>query len=105
MLVLALEAVILITLIKMFTDNEVGFWTPLFIALVSAIATAALGQFLIPALGLWGIPISVILSALILAGLLTVVFGTELKQSMIIGVVFVCAHIAIHVAFYFMFRT
>jgi peptidoglycan biosynthesis protein MviN/MurJ (putative lipid II flippase) len=103
LLILLLESAILIAMIKMVTDNETGFWTPLFISLLSAICTAVLANLLVVTLGLSGILVAASLSAALLTVALTVVFGTELKQSAIIGGIFVFVHIAIEVALYFLF--
>lgn len=104
MLGLILEAMILIGLIKIFTDDDVGFWKPVGIALLTAIATAVLAGVFFEMLGLWGIVVGVTLAAALLAGLLTLLFGIEFKNSSIIGVAFVFIHVGIQVLFYFMFH-
>ncbi|MDB5339414.1 MAG: hypothetical protein JWN70_5033 [Planctomycetaceae bacterium] len=100
MLVLLLEAGILVALIKIFTDDDIGFWKPLIIAFLTAIGTAVAAAFFLVLLGLWGILVGVVLSALLLALCLTGLFGIDFKNSAIIGGVFVFVHVGIQVGLY-----
>jgi hypothetical protein len=107
MLAFPLDFAILFTLIWTFTDREGGVCAQLFVASVSAITTLGLDVLLISHLRFLGIPIAAILSALIVAGLLTAAIGTKLKQTAIISGIFTCVHyafqISLLVALYSMF--
>ena len=102
MLGLALDAFVLMGLLKMISDEEVEFWTACGLALVSAVGTAILANVLADAMGLWGL----VLAALIAVGLLGIVVsavcGVEVKRAMAIAGGFMLFHIALNVGFYLM---
>ena len=100
MLLLALDAIVLILLLKGLSDEEIGFGSAFVAALLAAIGTSVLASILMEILGLSGVAVAVVIAAGILGAALSSVYGVELKRSFLIGGIFILVHLAIRIGFH-----
>jgi len=104
MLGIILDAVVLIVLLKTMVDEDVGIGTACLVALGASIAVFAIAAGLEPFIGLFfAISIAASVSAAILGVIVSAMFGVELKQACVIGVIFTVVHTAIWFGMAFLF--
>lgn len=95
MLVLLLEAVLLISLLKMMVDEEISLLGAAGIALLTSIATTLLAMALITQIGIAGLFIAVAVSCGALGAALSAMFGIEIKRAFLIAGIFLAGDLAI----------
>lgn len=107
MLGIAIDAVVLIVLLKVVNDEDVGFGLAIIVALVTAFGTQALALGLesVIGLGIIGFLIAAVIAALLLGVAVSALFGVETKRSFLIATLFMVIHISVGVAFQLLFRT
>ena len=104
MLGIAIDALVLIVLLKTMSDEDLDFATAFFIALVAAIGTSALAFGIGTAMGIAGIIVAAIVAAVLLGVAVSALYGVEIKRSFLIGVIFMIVHIGVGVGFQLMLR-
>ena len=105
MLGIALDAVVLMFLLKTVNDDDVGFGTAILVALAAAIATPVLGFALGLVLGVAGAYLAVLIAAALLGVAVSALFDVEVKRAFIIGGIFMAVHIGFAVGINSMMRT
>lgn len=90
-----IDTLILVGLLKAINDEEIEFLTAALIALVTSIGTTALAVALVGAMGIWGIVVAGVVAAAALGLAVSSLFGVEIKRSLLIGGIFMVAHIGI----------
>jgi len=105
MLGIAIDAVVLIALLKIINEDDIGFGTAFVVALVASIGTTVLAIGLAAAMGLGGIVVAAVIAALLLAIAVSALFGVEIKRSFLIGGIFMLVHIGVGVGFQLLFRS
>lgn len=104
MLVLIMDAVVLIVLLKTMVDEDVGVGTACLVALGASIAAFAIAAGLAPLIGiLFAVLVAASVSAAIVGVVVSAMFGVELKQACVIGVIFTVVHTAISLGMAFLF--
>jgi hypothetical protein len=96
MLPIIIDAVALIALLKVVSDEEVGFGAA---CLLSIVALA-----LIAGIGFAGILAAAVIAAALFGLAVSAMYGVEIKRSLLIGGVFVVVHIATAVGLQMMLR-
>ncbi|MFN5299680.1 MAG: hypothetical protein ACK5HA_15350 [Planctomycetaceae bacterium] len=104
MLGIALDALVLMLLLKTVNDDEIGFGPAFGVALVASIGVTLLSNLLFPIIGLSSILVAGLITASLLGLAVSSLFGVEIKRSVLIGAIFVVVHIGIGVLFLLMFR-
>ena len=99
MLGIAIDAVVLIVLLKTLNDEDVGFGTAFLVALVAAIGTTALAFGLVAVMGITGIFVAAVVAAGLLGAAVSALFGVEIKRSFLIAIIFMVVHIGVGVGF------
>ncbi|MEM7455591.1 MAG: hypothetical protein AAF456_14655 [Planctomycetota bacterium] len=95
MLMILIDAVVLMVLLKMVSDDDIEFVTALVIGFVTAIATTALAMALGSFLGIAGLILAGVIAAVGLGIAVSSFFGVEIKRAMLIGLIFMIVHIGI----------
>lgn len=104
MLGIAIDAFVLIILLKTISEEDIGFGIAFVIALVASIGATILAVALASAMGLAGIVVAVVIAAALLGATVSAMFGVEIKRSFLIGGIFILVHIGTAVGFYFAFQ-
>ena len=99
MLVIAIDALVLMGLLKAINDDDIGFGTSAVVAFVASIGTIALAAFLVSVMGIGGVLVAAIVAALLLGVAVSALFGVEIKRSMLIGFIFMVVHIGVQLGF------
>ena len=102
MLGIAIDAIVLIILLKTIVDEEIGFLKACGISLVASIGTTILAIGLAQVLGFAGIVVAALIAAALLGVVVSAMVGTDLKRAMLIGGLFTLIHIGVGVGFQFM---
>ncbi len=102
MLMILLNTLILMGLLKSINDEEVEFVTALIIAFVASIGTVAL-MAAFSFMGGWGILPACALTSLGMAIAVSAIFGTAMKQAMIIGFLYLVATVLVGLGFSLLF--
>lgn len=102
MIGIAIDAVVLIALLKIIVDEEVGFLMACVISLVAAIGTSVLAAVLASAIGIAGIVVAALIAAALLGVAVSAMFGAEIKRALAIGGIFTLVHIGVGIGFYLM---
>lgn len=105
MLSLIIDAIVLIALLKIFNDDDVGFGSAFAVALVTAIVTAVLAIGLSSVMGFAGTIVAGVTVAIVLAIAVSVLYGIEFKKAFLIGQAFMLAHVGVGAVWQFMFTT
>ena len=79
MLEIAIDAFALMSLLKMISDEEIGFGLSCLVALVASIGTSVLASVLYSAMGFAGILVAALLAAAILGVAISALVGVEIK--------------------------
>jgi hypothetical protein len=95
MLLLAVDAIVLMVLLKAVNDDDIGFGTSLLIALAASIGTNLLTFALVSAMGLAGLALAAVSGAVLLGVAVSALFGVEIKRSFLIGGIFVAVHFGV----------
>ncbi len=103
MLLLALDAFVLMVLLKTITDEEVEFWTAVLIALGTSIGTSVLATVLVEPMGLLGVVLALLISTIILAIAVSRLCGVEIKRAIAIAGGFMLFHVGLQVGMYLIF--
>ncbi len=104
MLMIALDAVVLMVLLKTVQDEDVNFGTAIIVALVTAIGTSLLAMGLVLALGLAGILLAALIGGALLGVAVSALFGVEIKRAFLISGLFMVVHIVASIGLQLMFR-
>ena len=102
--ILAIDALVLIALLKVINEDEVDFLTAFLVALVASIGTAVLAAVLAVALGFPGLILAAAIAALLLGAAVSLLFGVEIKRSFLIAGIFLVVHITVAIGFQLMLR-
>jgi hypothetical protein len=105
MLGIAIDALVLMVLLKLINEDEIEFGTACIVALVASIGTTILAVGLTAVIGLAGLVIAAVIAAVALGIAVSALFGVEIKRSFVIGVVFMVVHIGVAVGFQWMLRS
>lgn len=105
MLGIAIDALVLMVLLKTINDDDIGFGTSLVVAIVASIGTTLLAIGLASVMGIAGIAVAGIIAAALLGVAVSALFGVEIKRSFLIGAIFMVAHIGIGIGFQLMLRS
>lgn len=92
-----IDAAVLIVLRKALSDEELEWITAAVIAFVAAVATGLLAFGLGSLLGLIGLVAAVVIVAVGLGAAVSLLFGVEIKRSLLIGAVFVVVDLVVTV--------
>jgi hypothetical protein len=93
-----LDALILIVLLKVVNQDDIGFWPAAGVAAVAAIGTGVLVFVLTLFLGIFGLILAAIVAAVLLGIAVSAVFGVEIKRSFLVGGIFMVVHIGLSLA-------
>ena len=104
MLLIALDAVVLMFLLKTVNDEDIGFFAAIILALVGAIGTSIVAALLVTALGFFGVIVAALVAAALLGVAVSALYGVEIKRSLMIGGIFTVVHIAASIGLQWMFR-
>lgn len=105
MLIIALDAVVLMALLKSFTDEEVGIGKALVVALLTSIAGGVLSFALASALGLVGALLGIVITGVLLGFAVSWLFGVVLTRSFMIAGIFMLVHIIASVGLQVLFHS
>ena len=105
MLGIAIDALVLMILLKAINDDDIGFGTSAVVALVASIGTTLLAVGLTAVMGVAGIAVAGLIAAALLGVAVSALFGVEIKRSFLIGAIFMVIHIGVGILFYLLFRT
>ena len=106
MLGIAIDALVLIFLLKAINDEDIGFGTAFVVALVAAIGTTALAFGLGAVMGIAGIFVAAVVAAALLGVAISALSGVgSVKRSFLIAIIFMVVHIGVAVGFQLMFST
>lgn len=98
MIVLAIDAVVLMFLLKMMNDEDIGFLGAALVAFCASLGTGALAVALVLAIGLPGLFVAALVAAGVLGAVVSALYGVEIKRSMLIAVIFMVVHVAVSLA-------
>jgi hypothetical protein len=104
MLGIAIDALVLMVLLKTVNDEDVGFGISIIVALVASIGTTILAIGLAAVMGIAGIALAALIAAVLLGIAVSALFGVEIKRSFLIGAIFMVVHIGVGIGFQLMFR-
>ncbi|MFN0050792.1 MAG: hypothetical protein ACKV0T_01285 [Planctomycetales bacterium] len=99
MLGILIDAVVLIVLLNVISDEEMGLGKACLIAFVASVGTWLLAFGLGLALGIAGVVIAASLAAGLLGVAVSAMFGVEIKRAMAIGGIFIVIHFAVGFGF------
>ena len=99
MIGIAIDAVVLVVLLKTFNDEDIGFGIAFVVALVAAIGTTILAIALAAVMGIAGIFIGAAIAAGLLGIAISALYGVEIKRSFLIAVIFMVVHIGVGIGF------
>lgn len=105
MIGIAIDALVLMVLLKTMNDDDVGFGTSILVSIVASIGTGLLAFGLGSVMGIAGVLLAAIIAAALLGVAVSALFGVEIKRSFLIGAIFMVVHIVIGVGFQLMFRS
>jgi hypothetical protein len=100
---IAIDALVLMVLLKAISDEDLDFRAAALIAVVAAIGTTALAFGLSLALGMVGVILAAMIAAAALGVAVSALFGAEIKRSFLIGALFVIIHIGVNLGLQSMF--
>jgi len=104
MLLIAIDAAVLMGLLKTISDEDLPFGTAFIIALVASIGTSILAILLASVIGIAGIFAAVAIAAALLGVTVSAMCGVEIKRSLLIGGIFVVVHVATAIGMQMMVR-
>lgn len=104
MLLIAIDAAVLIGLLKTMSDEDLPFLTAFMIALVASIGTSILAILLASVIGLAGLFVAVVIAAALLGVTVSAMCGVEIKRSFAIGAIFIVVHVATAIGMQMMLR-
>ncbi len=93
MIGMAIDALLVIAILKTVADREIGFWTAALIGLVASTATTALANRLIISIGHAGIIAAAPVAALLLAMGLIWGYGVNVKRACLGAATFTVVHL------------
>ncbi len=99
MIQILIDAAVLIFLLKVVNDDDIGLGTAALVAFVTAIATFAMAVGLIMVMGPAGLFVAAIVAAALLGLAIAMLFGVELKRAMAVAGAFMVVHLAVGFAF------
>ena len=105
MLGIAIDALVLMVLLKTISDEDIGFGTSILVALVASIGTTILAIGLASMMGIAGIAVAALIAAALLGVAVSLLFGVEIKRAFLIGAIFMVVHIGVGIGFQMMFRS
>ncbi len=105
MLGIAIDALVLMVLLKTVTDEDIGFGLAILVAIVASIGTTVLALSLVSVMGIAGIAIAALVAAALLAVAVSAMFGVEIKRSFLIGAIFMVVHISVGIGVQLMLRS
>ncbi len=105
MIGLAIDALVLMALIKAINDDDVSFVSAFLVALVAAIGTTVLAAGLAAVIGISGIVVAALLAGTILGVAVSALYGVEIKRSFAIAAIFMVVHIGVGIGFELMLRS
>jgi len=105
MLGIAIDALVLMVLLKTISDEDIGFGTSILVALVASIGTTVLAIGLAAMMGIAGIAVAALIAAALLGVAVSLLFGVEIKRAFLIGAIFMVVHIGVGIGFQMMFRS
>ena len=103
MLSIAIVAIVLMILLKTFSDEDIGFGAAFVVSLVASIGTVVLANVLAAVMGIYGVLLATVIAAILLGATVSLLYGVEIKRAMAIGGIFILAHIGVSIGFFFMF--
>jgi hypothetical protein len=104
MLGIAIDAAVLMMLLKSVNDEDIGFGTALLVALAASVGTSVLAIALATALGAAGIFLAAILAAATLGAALSAMLGMEIKRAFLVAGLFMLVHIGMAIGFQLLLR-
>ena len=105
MLGIAIDALVLVVLLKVVNDEDVGIGMAFIVALVAAIGTTVLAYGLAAVMGFFGVIVAALIAAALLGVAVSALFGVEIKRSFLIAGIFMVVHIGVGIGFQSMFST
>jgi hypothetical protein len=93
MIGIAIDALLVIVLLKTVSDREIGFWTAAGIGLVASTVATVLAIRLMSAVGFAGIILAAPISGILLGMALVWCFGAKIKRACVVGTVFAVVHL------------
>jgi hypothetical protein len=91
---IAIDAVLLIVLLKTVAQKEIDFWTAALVGLVASTATTILANKLMSAVGVAGIIVAAPVAAVLLGMGLVWAYGVKIKRACLAGSIFAAVHLA-----------
>ena len=105
MLLLIIDACILLTLVKMFVDEDAGFLGAIFLSLATSIGISLLlGGLAVVIGGLASILVSTVIGSAILGCAVSTMYGTDFKTGTKIAAIFLVVHLACVVGLHFLLQ-
>ena len=104
MLGIAIDALVLMALLKAVNDEDIGFGISIVVALVTSIGTTVLAVGLVSVMGIAGIAVAGIIAAALLGVAVSALFGVEIMRSFLIGFIFMVVHIGVGIGFRIMMQ-
>lgn len=95
MLGIAIDALVLMALLKTVGDDDVGFGTSILVAIVASIGTTLLALGLVSAIGSAGLAVAAVVAAGLFGVSVWGLFGVEIKRAFVIGGIFMVVHIGV----------
>ena len=105
MIGLAIDAFVLMALLKAINDDDASFVGAFLLALGAAIGTALLAAGLAVVMGIAGIVVAALLAGAILGVAVSALYGVEIKRSFAIAGIFMVVHIGVGIGFELMLRS
>lgn len=90
-----IDAVVLVFLLKVVNDDDIGFGTAALLALFTSILAFALALFLFGVMGPWGVVVAALIVAGALGFAIAALFGVELKRALGVAAAFMVIHVGV----------
>jgi hypothetical protein len=104
MLGIAIDAIVLMVLLKTIVSEDVGIGTLVLLSLAVSIGTSLLAFGLATVMGVLGILVAAVIAAALLGVAVSALFGSEIKRSLLVGAIFMVVHLGVGIAFSVMLR-
>lgn len=105
MLGILLDAAVLMFLLKVINEDEIGFGTSVIVAVIASVGTTLLAIGLSLLIGIAGVAVAAVIAALLLGVAVAALFGVEIKRSFLIGGLFMLVHMGVALGLHYALRS
>lgn len=105
MLGILLDAAVLMFLLKVINEDEIGFGTSVIVAVIASVGTTLLAIGLRLLIGIAGVAVAAVIAALLLGVAVAALFGVEIKRSFLIAGLFMLVHMGVALGLHYTLRS